>query len=211
MTYAFLEGLLLGDLSAVVDMRLPGVAVGLFWQPSWSQVPPWLCFANGKLRATPKLNKIFMIGAIGSMAYGFISILGAGIFGSRTGGTASSCGLPLGLIVGLFAVALATYSLLLDFTTTSGLWAGLPSVVLASCFRPDRFSSGCTLRFCVFSCTWQTSLPTTKLTLRRRYRDGAAAFPLYFPDVSRRRGGHNTITMYRLAGVARLPAGRFHR
>lgn len=126
MTYALMEGLLLGGLSAVVDMRYPGVAIQAVLATLVVAGTTLALFANGKLRATPKLNKIFMIGAIGYMAYGFISILGAGIFGSALG-SVSLFGIPLGLIVGLFAVALATYSLLLDFTTTSeAVEAGLP-------------------------------------------------------------------------------------
>ena len=126
MTYALMEGLLLGGLSAVVDMRYPGVAVQAVLATLVVAGTTLALFANGKLRATPKLNKIFMIGAIGYMAYGFISILGAGIFGSSLN-SFSIGGIPLGLVVGLFAVALATYSLLLDFTTTSeAVDAGLP-------------------------------------------------------------------------------------
>ena len=126
MTYAFMEGLLLGGLSAVVDIRYPGVAVQAVLATLAVAGTTLALFANGKLRATPKLNKIFMIGAIGYLAYGLISILGAGIFGSSLN-SFSIGGIPLGLVVGLFAVALATYSLLLDFTTTSeAVEAGLP-------------------------------------------------------------------------------------
>ncbi|WP_298489580.1 Bax inhibitor-1/YccA family protein [uncultured Rothia sp.] len=126
MTYALMEGLLLGGLSAVVDMRYPGVAVQAVLATLVVAGTTLALFANGKLRATPKLNKIFMIGAIGYLAYGLISILGAGIFGSSLN-SFSIGGIPLGLVVGLFAVALATYSLLLDFTTTSeAVETGLP-------------------------------------------------------------------------------------
>ena len=126
MAYALMEGLLLGGLSAVVDMRYPGVAIQAVLATLAVAGTTLALFANGKLRATPKLNKIFMIGAIGYLAYGFISILGAGIFGSSLN-SFSIGGIPLGLVVGLFAVALATYSLLLDFTTTSeAVEAGLP-------------------------------------------------------------------------------------
>lgn len=126
MSYALMEGLLLGGLSAVVNMRYPGVAIQAVLATLVVAGTTLALFSNGKLRATPKLNKIFMIGAIGYMAYGFISILGAGIFGSSLN-SFSIGGIPLGLVVGLFAVALATYSLLLDFTTTSeAVEAGLP-------------------------------------------------------------------------------------
>ena len=126
MAYALMQGMLLGGLSAVVDARYPGVAIQAVLATLVVAGTTLALFANGKLRATPKLNKIFMIGVIGYLAYGLISILGAGIFGSALG-SVSLFGIPLGLIVGLFAVALATYSLLLDFTTVSeAVEAGLP-------------------------------------------------------------------------------------
>ena len=126
MAYALMQGMLLGGLSAVVDARYPGVAIQAVLATLVVAGTTLALFANGKLRATPKLNKIFMIGVIGYLAYGLISILGAGIFGSALG-SVSFFGIPLGLIVGLFAVALATYSLLLDFTTVSeAVEAGLP-------------------------------------------------------------------------------------
>ena len=126
MTYALMEGLLLGGLSAVVDMRYPGVAIQAVLATLVVAGVTLALFANGKIRTTPKLNKIFMIGALSYLGYGLVSMLTAGIFGSSLN-SFSIGGIPLGLVVGLFAVALATYSLLLDFTTTSeAVEAGLP-------------------------------------------------------------------------------------
>lgn len=126
MTYALMEGLLLGGLSAVVDMRYPGVAVQAVLATLVVAGVTLALFANGKIRTTPKLNKIFMIGALSYLGYGLVSMLTAGLFGSSLN-SFSIGGIPLGLVVGLFAVALATYSLLLDFTTTSeAVEAGLP-------------------------------------------------------------------------------------
>lgn len=126
MAYALMEGMMLGGLSAIVNLRYPGTAIQAVLATIVVAGVTLALFTNGKIRTTPKLNKIFMIGAIGYLAYGFISILGAGIFGSSLN-SFSIGGIPLGLVVGLFAVALATYSLLLDFTTTSeAVEAGLP-------------------------------------------------------------------------------------
>ena len=126
MTYALMEGLLLGGLSAVVNMRYPGVAIQAVLATLVVAGVTLALFANGKIRTTPKLNKIFMIGALSYLGYGLVSMLTAGIFGSSLN-SFSIGGIPLGLVVGLFAVALATYSLLLDFTTTSeAVEAGLP-------------------------------------------------------------------------------------
>ena len=126
MAYALMEGMMLGGLSAIVNLRYPGTAIQAVLATIVVAGVTLALFANGKIRTTPKLNKIFMIGALSYLGYGLVSMLTAGIFGSSLD-SFSIGGIPLGLVVGLFAVALATYSLLLDFTTTSeAVEAGLP-------------------------------------------------------------------------------------
>ena len=126
MAYALMEGMMLGGLSAIVNLRYPGTAIQAVLATIVVAGVTLALFANGKIRTTPKLNKIFMIGALSYLGYGLVSMLTAGIFGSSLN-SFSIGGIPLGLVVGLFAVALATYSLLLDFTTTSeAVEAGLP-------------------------------------------------------------------------------------
>ena len=67
------------------------------------------------------MTKIFMIGMFAYLIYGIVSWLGAGLFGSPLG-SLSIGGIPLGLIVGLFTVAMATYSLLLTSPTLPRRW-----------------------------------------------------------------------------------------
>jgi len=126
MAYALMEGMMLGGLAAIVNLRYPGTAIQAVLATLVVAGVTLALFANVKIRTTPKLNKIFMIGALSYLGYGLVSMLTAGIFGSSLN-SFSIGGIPLGLVVGLFAVALATYSLLLDFTTTSeAVEAGLP-------------------------------------------------------------------------------------
>ena len=83
-------------------------------------------FANGKIRATPKLTKIFLGASLGYLAF-FVVSWGVSLFTHTSLMNTSVAGLPLGLIVGVFGVALASYSLVLDFTnTTEAVEAGLP-------------------------------------------------------------------------------------
>lgn len=126
MLYSVSEGLLLGGISGLLNKSYPGIAIQALLASVIVAGLTLALFANGKIRATPKMTKIFMIGMFAYLIYGIVSWLGAGLFGSPLG-SMSIGGIPLGLIVGLFTVAMATYSLLLDFTNTAeAVEAGLP-------------------------------------------------------------------------------------
>ena len=126
MLYSVSEGLLLGGISGLLNKSYPGIAIQALLASVIVAGLTLALFANGKIRATPKMTKIFMIGMFAYLIYGIVSWLGAGLFGSPLG-SLSIGGVPLGLIVGLFTVAMATYSLLLDFTNTAeAVEAGLP-------------------------------------------------------------------------------------
>ena len=126
MAYALMEGMMLGGLSAIVNLRYPGTAIQAVLATIVVAGVTLALFANGKVRTTPKLNKIFMIGALSYLGYGLVSMLTAGLFGFSLN-SMSIGGIPLGLPIALIAVAMATYSLLIDYTTTAeAVDAGLP-------------------------------------------------------------------------------------
>lgn len=126
MAYALMEGMMLGGLSAIVNLRYPGTAIQAVLATIVVAGVTLALFANGKIRTTPKLNKIFMIGALSYLGYGLVSMLTAGLFGFSLN-SMSIGGIPLGLPIALIAVAMATYSLLIDYTTTvEAVDAGLP-------------------------------------------------------------------------------------
>ena len=126
IAYALMEGMMLGGLSAIVNLRYPGTAIQAVLATIVVAGVTLALFANGKIRTTPKLNKIFMIGALSYLGYGLVSMLTAGLFGFSLN-SMSIGGIPLGLPIALIAVAMATYSLLIDYTTTAeAVEAGLP-------------------------------------------------------------------------------------
>ena len=126
MAYALMEGMMLGGLSAIVNLRYPGTAIQAVLATIVVAGVTLALFANGKIRTTPKLNKIFMIGALSYLGYGLVSMLTAGLVGFSLN-SMSIGGIPLGLPIALIAVAMATYSLLIDYTTTAeAVEAGLP-------------------------------------------------------------------------------------
>ena len=126
MVYALMEGMMLGGLSALVNLRYPGTAIQAVLATIVVAGVTLALFANGKIRTTPKQHNIFMSGALSYQGYGQVSMLTAGIFGFSLN-SMSIGGIPLGLPIALIAVAMATYSLLIDYTTTAeAVDAGLP-------------------------------------------------------------------------------------
>ena len=120
VAYSALEGVVVGLFSSYFEAQWPGVV--------WQAVLATLCvvgitlalFANGTLRATPKMTKIFLIAMFGYIAFSLLNFVLM-----ITGVTSTAFGLrgvelfgfiPLGLIVGVFAVILGAYSLVMDFT-----------------------------------------------------------------------------------------------
>jgi uncharacterized YccA/Bax inhibitor family protein len=101
--YGVLEGLFLGGISMFFNAAYPGIVVQAVLGTLSVFAAVLVGFRSGKLRTSPKLNKIFFIaigGYIGLMAF-------AGQDTMRTG--------VLGLAIGAFAVLLASYSLVMDF------------------------------------------------------------------------------------------------
>ena len=79
-------------------------------------------FTSGKLRTSPRLTKIFFIAMGGYIVFGLVNLLLMGFAGTgsmREGG--------MGLLIGAFAVLLASYSLVMDFEfIKAGVEQGAP-------------------------------------------------------------------------------------
>lgn len=127
LAYALAEGLLLGGFSGLLNARYPGIVLQAVIATIVVFGTLLALFANGKIRATPKLNKIFLGASLGYLAF-FVVSWGVSLF-THTSlmDTSVIAGLPLGLIMGVLGVALSSYSLVRDFTiTTEAVEAGLP-------------------------------------------------------------------------------------
>jgi Predicted membrane protein len=88
-------------------------------------------FASGKIRASKRATKIFMVAMIGYLVFSLVN-LGLMFFGVTDSafGLRSDVeifGIPLGVIIGVFVVILAAYSLVLDFDSIQrGVRNGAP-------------------------------------------------------------------------------------
>ena len=131
LTYAGLEGLFLGGLTRFLDALYPGVGLQAVIGTLSVFGVTLLLFKNGKVRATPKAMRFFMIATIGYAVFALINMVlmltGAvdSPFGLRSG--VVIFGIPLGVFIGVLAIGLAAFSLIMDFTSIeAGVRSGAP-------------------------------------------------------------------------------------
>ena len=119
LAYAAVEGVFVGAISRFYEF-FAGGAVGQAVLATLVVVGITLAlFASGKVRVTPKLNKIFLVAMLGYLAFSVINLvlMWTGVnddpWGLRS--SVTFFGIPLGLVLGAFAVLLGAYSLVIDF------------------------------------------------------------------------------------------------
>lgn len=129
--YTVAEGMFLGGLSAILNAVYPGVAMQALVATVVTFGVVLVGFRSGKLRTSPKLTRIFMIAMLSYFAFSLVNV-GIMIFGSSDAawGLRSSVsigGIPLGVVIGVLAVLLASYSLVMDFEAIErGVVQGAP-------------------------------------------------------------------------------------
>ncbi|MBC9954328.1 Bax inhibitor-1/YccA family protein [Leucobacter sp. cx-42] len=116
--YAAFQGLFLGGISMIFEAQWAGIVsqavIGTFAVFGVTL----LLFRSGKVRTSPRMTKIVLIAMVG---YGVFSLINfilmlTGINDNPWGlRGATIFGFPLGVVIGLLAVALAAYSLVMDF------------------------------------------------------------------------------------------------
>jgi uncharacterized YccA/Bax inhibitor family protein len=131
LAYAGLEGLFLGGLTRILDQMYPGVGLQAVIGTLSVFAVTLVLFRSGKVRATPKAMRFFMIAIIGYAVFSLINLVmmwtGAvqEPFGLRT--SVEIFGIPLGVFIGLLAIGLAAFSLIMDFTSIeAGVQSGAP-------------------------------------------------------------------------------------
>ena len=111
--YAACEGLLLGFISAMFEMRYPGIvmqAVGLTFAVTFAML---MGYKAGWLQATPGLRKGLMIGMGGLMLF-YVVVWVASMFGIHPPAFINGGG-PLGIAFSLVVIGMASMYLILDF------------------------------------------------------------------------------------------------
>jgi len=118
MAYALVQGFFLGIISLVYNTMWNGVVLQAVLATLTIVGVTLALFANGKVRASAKATKVFMIAMVGYMVFSLVNILlvSFGTISNPWGiGGISFFGIPLGALIGIVAVLLGAYSLVLDF------------------------------------------------------------------------------------------------
>ncbi|WP_247048604.1 Bax inhibitor-1/YccA family protein [Arthrobacter rhizosphaerae] len=125
LAYAGLEGLFLGGLTRILDGMFPGVGLQAVIGTLSVFAVTLLLFKSGKVRATPKAMRFFLIAMVGYALFSVVNLvmMMTGVldqpFGLRHG--------IVGILIGVLAIGLAAFSLIMDFTSIeAGVQAGAP-------------------------------------------------------------------------------------
>lgn len=131
LAYAGLEGLFLGGITRLIDGFAPGVGLQAVIGTIVVAGVTLALYKSGKVRATPRLAKFLLIALVSYLAFSLVNVVimlvnpGVGAWGLRS--SVHVFGIPLGVIVGLFAIVLAAISLIFDFNSIEqGVRAGAP-------------------------------------------------------------------------------------
>ena len=131
LAYAALEGFFLGGLTRILDGMFPGVGLQAVIGTLSVFAVTLVLFRSGKVRATPKAMRFFMIAMIGYAVFALVNMVmvwtGAvqSPFGLST--SIQILGIPLGVFIGILAIGLAAFSLIMDFTSIeAGVRSGAP-------------------------------------------------------------------------------------
>jgi uncharacterized YccA/Bax inhibitor family protein len=121
--YGLLEGLALGGISGLFEAQYSGIVAQAVLATLSVFGVVLLGFRSGRLRTSPRLNKIFFIAIMGYLVFSVLNLVLISFAGQdslRTGG--------LGLLIGAVAVLLASYSLVMDFEfIRGGVQQGVPA------------------------------------------------------------------------------------
>jgi len=110
--YALLEGLFLGALSAMLDLRYPGIAIQAVGLTFATLFVLLFAYSSGVIKVTQKL-RLGIVAATGGICLFYFAEVILGFFGIHF--VAINGSGPIGIAISLFVVAIAALNLVLDF------------------------------------------------------------------------------------------------
>lgn len=132
LSYAAVEGVFVGGITMFFETIYPNIAVQAVIGTLVVVGVTLALFTSGKIRASKKATKVFMIAMIGYLVFSVLNVIlmATGVntdaFGLRS---APIFGIPLGVILGVLVIVMAAYSLVLDFDMIqTGVKRGAPRV-----------------------------------------------------------------------------------
>jgi len=131
LAYAAFEGVFLGGISAYFEAAYPGIVIQAVLATVVTFAVTLALYAKRIVRVTGKFVRFVMIAMVSYLAFSLVNLVlmltgvADGAFGLRS---MEVGGVPLGLLIGVFAVLLATFSLMMDFhVIEEGVKAGVPA------------------------------------------------------------------------------------
>jgi uncharacterized YccA/Bax inhibitor family protein len=122
--YALLEGLVLGGLSAITDLRYPGIGIQAVSLTFGTLLVLLLAYSSGLIPVTQKL-RLGIVAATGGIMVFYLAELLLGFFGIHF--TSINGSGAIGIAFSLFVVAIAALNLVLDFDfIEQGVKVGAP-------------------------------------------------------------------------------------
>ena len=110
--YGLLEGLVLGAISALFELRFPGIAIQAVALTFGTMVALLLAYRSGMIRATENF-KLGVVAATGGIAIFYLVTFVLGFFGIHF--TSIYGAGPIGIAFSVFVVIVAALNLVLDF------------------------------------------------------------------------------------------------
>src|SRR6202012_1937047 len=110
--YAILEGLALGGISAVLELRFPGIAIQSVSLTFGTLLVLLLAYRSGLIRVTEKF-KLGVVAATGAIMLFYLVQFVLGFFGVHF--TSVNGSGPIGIGISLLIVGIAALNLVLDF------------------------------------------------------------------------------------------------
>jgi len=124
--YAAAEGLFVGGISRIFDAKWDGIVAQAGLATLVTVGITLALFASGKVRASAKATKIFLIAMVSYLVFQLVNVVlqvtgvAGGTFGLQSGW--------LGILIGVAVVIMAAYSLVLDFDQIQqGVRRGIPA------------------------------------------------------------------------------------
>ncbi|WP_030148084.1 Bax inhibitor-1/YccA family protein [Mycetocola saprophilus] len=120
LAYAGVQGIFVGALSGFFEAQFAGIVMQALIATLSVIGVTLALFASGKIRASKKATKIFLIAMVGYLVYSLVNMVlmmtgvvstGFGLNSMPIGNT----GIPIGAVLGVLVVIMAAYSLVLDF------------------------------------------------------------------------------------------------
>src|SRR5437660_7671830 len=123
--YALLEGLVLGGISVITNLRYPGIAIQAVTLTFGTLLALLIAYKSGIIRVTEKF-RLGVVAATGGIALFYFACVTLGFFGIHFFGSVFGSG-PIGIGFSIVVVIVAALNLVLDFDfIESGARMGAP-------------------------------------------------------------------------------------